>query len=157
MQATAAARSLFKTSTKWVHWRMPTLWAASRAEVRQSREARAVCACCCRSLRSQHASTVQQQLADWHQQEDVSVLAAEAEKAEFVRGTAWQLVQLAERVVEFRTATGGQAVPLADWRAWLSLFLAGAPPLVPARPPTTYLHCQQPTVASRYCVCRLPA
>jgi hypothetical protein len=54
------------------------------------------------------------------------VLAAEAEKAGLACDTAWQLVQLAERVVEFRAATGGQPVPLADWRAWLSLFLAGA-------------------------------
>lgn len=80
---------------------------------------------CCRALQSQHASTVQQELAAWHQQEYASVLAAEAEKVGFARDTAWQLVQLAERVVEFRAATGGQAVPLADWRAWLSLFLAG--------------------------------
>lgn len=79
----------------------------------------------CRSLQSQHAATVQQELAAWHEHQDVSVLAAEAEKAGLAHDTAWQLVQLAERVVEFRAATGGQPVPLADWRAWLSLFLAG--------------------------------
>lgn len=54
------------------------------------------------------------------------MLAAEAEKAGLAHDTARQLVQLAERVVQFRAATGGQPVPLADWRAWLSLFLAGA-------------------------------
>jgi len=68
---------------------------------------------------------VQQELGTWRQQQEAEALAAAAEKAGFAHSTAWQLVQLAERVVEFRTATGGQAVPLADWRAWLSLFLAG--------------------------------
>ena len=79
----------------------------------------------CRALHSQHAATVQQELASWHQQQHSAELAAQAEAAGLARGTALQLVQLAERVVEFRAATGGQAVPLADWRSWLSLFLAG--------------------------------
>lgn len=80
---------------------------------------------CCRSLHSQHTSAVQQELATWREHQDAAALAAEAEKAGLARETAWQLVQLAERVVEFRAATGGQAVPLADWRAWASLFSAG--------------------------------
>lgn len=79
----------------------------------------------CRVLQSQHAATVQQELTSWHQQQGASALAAEAEKSGLAQQTAWQLVQLAERVVECRQATGGQAVPLADWRSWLSLFLAG--------------------------------
>lgn len=79
----------------------------------------------CRVLQSQHAATVQQELTSWHQQQGASALAAEAEKSGLAQQTAWQLVQLAERVVEFRQATGGQAVPLTDWRSWLSLFLAG--------------------------------
>lgn len=79
----------------------------------------------CRALHAQHAATVQQELASWHQQQGAAALAAQAEKAGLARDTAWQLVQLAERVVEFRAATGGQAVPLADWRSWLSLLMAG--------------------------------
>lgn len=80
---------------------------------------------CDRSLQSQHAATVKQELGSWHQQQEAAAQADNAAKTNLARSTAWQLVQLAERVAEFRAATGGQAVPLADWRAWLSLFLAG--------------------------------
>lgn len=66
-----------------------------------------------------------QELTALRQQQKAEELAADADKIGFAHDTAWQLVQLAERVVEFRAATGGQAVPLADWRSWLSLFLAG--------------------------------
>lgn len=41
------------------------------------------------------------------------------------RDMAWGLVQLAERVVEWRAATGGQAASKQDWRNWTAMFCAG--------------------------------
>lgn len=38
---------------------------------------------------------------------------------------AWRLVHLAERVVEYREATGGHPLPKKDWREWVALFIGG--------------------------------
>jgi hypothetical protein len=76
-------------------------------------------------MRTQFESATQQELATWHEQQQQRAAAKSAAHHKFGEHVAWQLVQLAERVVEYRAATAGQAVPRRDWRAWVSLFLAG--------------------------------
>eukprot|EP00882_Tetradesmus_deserticola_P022341 GHRQ01024243.1.p1 GENE.GHRQ01024243.1~~GHRQ01024243.1.p1 ORF type:complete len:113 (+),score=34.04 GHRQ01024243.1:393-731(+) len=79
----------------------------------------------CRSMKVQFESTTQQELAIWHEQKQQYAAAKAAAHRKFGEHVAWQLVQLSERVIEYRAATAGQAVPRRDWRAWISLFLAG--------------------------------
>ncbi|WIA32870.1 hypothetical protein OEZ86_006044 [Tetradesmus obliquus] len=77
-----------------------------------------------RSMKAQFESSTQQELATWHEQQQQRAAAKAAAHHKFGEHVAWQVVQLAERVVEYRAATAGQAVPRRDWRAWVNLFLA---------------------------------
>lgn len=79
-------------------------------------------------MKAQHEATTQQELATWREQQQAHAAAKAAAHRTFGNQVAWQLVQLAERVIEYRAATAGQQVPRRDWRAWLALFKAGDAP-----------------------------
>lgn len=76
-------------------------------------------------MKAQFESSTQQELATWHEQQQQRAAAKATAHHKFGEHVAWQIVQLAERVVEYRAATAGRAVPRRDWRAWVNLFLAG--------------------------------
>ncbi|KAF8067189.1 SPEF2 [Scenedesmus sp. PABB004] len=90
------------------------------------------------SLKGQHAAESEAELAALREQAAARRTAEAAARRAFGAEVAWQLVQLAERVVEFRAASAGQAVPRRDWREWLALFVAGdaalGAPVLPASP-----------------------
>lgn len=80
----------------------------------------------CRQLQLQHKAAAAEgantacALARGRQQ-------ARAQQArDFARSVALQLVQLAERSLEYRAATAGQPPPQREWREWVTLFVAGA-------------------------------
>lgn len=76
-------------------------------------------------MKAQFTAATQQELATWQERKQQRVAAKAAAHHTLAQEVAWQLVQLAERVIGYRAATAGQAVPRRDWRAWVSLFLAG--------------------------------
>lgn len=78
-----------------------------------------------RSMKAQHDAATQQELATWREQQQMRAAAKATARRSFANQVAWQLVQLAERLIEYRAATAGQQVPRRDWRAWLALFKAG--------------------------------
>eukprot|EP00878_Enallax_costatus_P044531 GHUV01053192.1.p1 GENE.GHUV01053192.1~~GHUV01053192.1.p1 ORF type:complete len:383 (+),score=153.40 GHUV01053192.1:92-1240(+) len=82
-----------------------------------------------RSIKAQHDAATQQELTSWKEQQEARSAAKKAKRTAIANKVAWQLVQLAERVIEYRAATAGQQVPRRDWRAWLALFTAGDPSL----------------------------
>lgn len=76
-------------------------------------------------MKAQHDAATQQELAAWREQQQQHAAAKSAAHTAMARQLAWQVVQLAERVIQYRAAAAGQKVPLRDWRAWMSLFTAG--------------------------------
>lgn len=76
-------------------------------------------------MRAQHKAVTQQLLAACAEERQSRAAAKLAKRQAFAGEVAWQMVQLAERVIEYRSATAGQAVPRQDWRAWMAMFKAG--------------------------------
>jgi hypothetical protein len=64
----------------------------------------------------------------WQLQRRQKAAAKAAKHQGMAYDVVWQLVQLAERMVAYRTATGGQPVPRKDWREWLTMFATGKNP-----------------------------
>eukprot|EP00775_Hariotina_reticulata_P002553 gene2553-2855_t len=82
-----------------------------------------------KSVQVQHKAVTQQLLAACANERQSRAAAKLAKRRAFAGEVTWQLVQLAERVTEYRAATAGQAVPRRDWRAWMAMFIAGDPSL----------------------------
>ena len=61
----------------------------------------------------------------WQLQQQQKAAAKAAKHKGMACEVVWQLVQLAERMMAYRAATGGQHVPRKDWREWLAMFAAG--------------------------------
>lgn len=77
------------------------------------------------ALRERHADDVRKEL-EARAAAHAAERAAERASAEAAcADAAARLVRLAERVVAYREATGGMAVPLKDWREWVALFVGG--------------------------------
>ncbi|KAL6765964.1 protein associated with central pair microtubule complex [Haematococcus lacustris] len=76
-----------------------------------------------RSQRTQYEAQAAAEMAAWRQAQQERAAAKAAKHARMAEGMAWQLVQLAERCIEFRRITG-ELVPRSEWRRWVAMFLA---------------------------------
>lgn len=88
-----------------------------------------------RSMRDEYQAAAALEMAAWRQAQAAREAAQAAESEAACRGVAWQLVQLAERCIEYRR-TSGTLVPRREFREWLALFHAESPalgdPVLPA-------------------------
>jgi hypothetical protein len=79
----------------------------------------------CRQLSAQYAAEAAAQRAAWQEAQAARAAAKAAKHAAIGREVAWGLVQLAERMVQYRAAAAGGAVPRKEWRQWVAMFTAG--------------------------------
>jgi hypothetical protein len=81
-----------------------------------------------RSRHEQYQAQAAAEMAAWHEAQQARAAAKAAKHQAMCEGLAWQLVQLAERAVEYRERTG-ELVPRGEWRRWLAMFKADDPQL----------------------------
>ncbi|KAG2499886.1 hypothetical protein HYH03_002175 [Edaphochlamys debaryana] len=88
-----------------------------------------------RSMREAYEAEAALEMEAWRAAQQARADAKAAKHASTARDIAYQLVSLAERAAEYRTATGN-LVPRREWRQWLAMFVSGDPELgAPAPPP----------------------
>ncbi|KAG2442556.1 hypothetical protein HXX76_002642 [Chlamydomonas incerta] len=87
-----------------------------------------------RSMRETYEAEAALEMEAWRAAQQARAEAKAAKHAAFARDVAYQLVSLAERSAEYRSATGN-LVPRREWREWLTMFVAGDPQLGPPAPP----------------------